>query len=41
VPLSDEEALYQPLRLYYADRDALTPPLWLGSALKFLGRCFG
>ncbi len=30
-------ALYQPVRLYHADRDVLTEPLWLGSALKFLG----
>jgi hypothetical protein len=30
-------ALYQPVRLYHADRHELTAPLWLGSALKFLG----
>ena len=30
-------SLYQPVRIYHADRDELTEPLWLGSALKFLG----
>ena len=29
--------LYQPVRIYHADRDELTEPLWLGSALKFIG----
>ena len=29
--------LYKPVRLYHADGDELTEPLWLGSALKFLG----
>jgi hypothetical protein len=29
--------LYQAVRLYHADRDLLTEPVWLGSALKSLG----
>jgi hypothetical protein len=32
-----DASLYQPVRLYHADRDELTEPVWLGSALKFLG----
>lgn len=32
-----DPALYQPVRLYHADRDELSEPLWLGSVLKFLG----
>jgi hypothetical protein len=32
-----DPALYQPVRLYHTDRGQLTEPLWLGSALKFLG----
>jgi hypothetical protein len=28
---------YQSVRIYNAGRDELTAPLWLGSALKFLG----
>jgi hypothetical protein len=32
-----DPSLYQPVRLYHADRDELTGPLWLGSAVKFLG----
>ena len=32
-----DSALYQPVRLYHADRDELSQPLWLGSAVKFLG----
>jgi hypothetical protein len=32
-----DSSLYQPVRLYHRDRDWLTGPLWLGSALKFLG----
>ena len=30
-------SLYQPVRLYHADRDVLSEPVWIGSALKFLG----
>jgi hypothetical protein len=30
-------SLYQPVRLYYADRDWLSEPLWLGSVLRGAG----
>jgi hypothetical protein len=32
-----DPSLYKPVRIYHADRDELTEPLWLGSAMKFLG----
>jgi hypothetical protein len=32
-----EPALYRPVRVYHVDRDELSEPVWIGSALKVLG----
>ena len=42
LPVGPYDArLYQPVRLYHSSRDELTDPVWLGSALKFLGGYLG